>query len=146
MDAKVSRKERRLQPGGPVETLVDNIFDFYPLFASDPRFDGAPGVAGMPEEEKQNLIMDIETLDGGLEERLDRAMFAAVKQCGMDPVEPSDGVQWAEAVLGEVIAPVIIQQVSQAVSREGPGVRVTPGTAANNGKENLLFKIELTGA
>jgi hypothetical protein len=64
----------------------------------------------------------------------------------MDPVEPDDGIQWAEAVMGEVIAPVIIQQVHASVSEEGPGVRAVPGTVINNGKENLIFKIELTNA
>jgi hypothetical protein len=62
----------------------------------------------------------------------------------MDPVEPRDGIQWAEAVLGEVIAPVIIQQVYASVGEEGPGVRVTPSTVANKGKESLVFKVELT--
>jgi hypothetical protein len=73
-------------------------------------------------------------------------MFALVKQRGMDPVEPQDGVQWSEAVIGEVIAPVIVQQVHLSVSEEGPGVRAGPGTVINNGKENLVFKIELTNA
>jgi hypothetical protein len=147
MDVKVSRKETRMQPEGPVEVLVDNIFDLYPIFADDPRYDGQDIYIGqdrVSQQDRKNIIMDVEILDGYRVERLDRAMWAVVKQRGMDPIEPDDGVQWAEAVLGEVIAPVIIQQVRSSVSGEGPGVRAVPVIVTGKGKESLTFKIELT--
>jgi hypothetical protein len=146
MDVKVSRKEPRLQPDGPVEVLVSNIFELYPVFASNSRFIYGDRLTEQDREDLDNLIVDIEILDGDREELLDRAMFALVKQRGLDPVEPQDGVQWAEAVIGEVAAPVIVQQAHASVSEEGPGVRAVPGTVVNNGKENLVFKIELTNA
>jgi hypothetical protein len=149
MDAKVSRKERRLQPDGPVDVLVDNIFDFYPVFADSEEYidqDIYIGQDRVSAEERKNLIMDIEMLDNDRQELLDRAMFALVKQRGNDPVEPGDGIQWAEAVVGEVPSPVVVQQVHSSVSEEGPGVRAVPGTVVNNGKEHLIFKIELTNA
>jgi hypothetical protein len=146
MDVKVSRKETRLQPDGPVEVLVSNIFDLYPVFASDSRFIYGDLVTGQDREDLDNLIVDVEMLDDDRQELLDRSMTALVKQRGLDPVEPQDGVQWAEAVLGEAPAPVIVQQVHASVSEEGPGVRAVPGTVVSNGKENLVFKIELTNA
>jgi hypothetical protein len=149
MDVKVSRKEARMQPEGPVEVLVDNIFDLYLICADDPRYDGQDIYTGqdrVSEHDRKNIIMDIETVDGDRAELLDRAMWAVVKQRGGDPVEPGDGTQWAEAVIGEVIAPVIIQQVHASVGEEGPGIRAVPGTVVSNGKENLVFKIELTNA
>jgi hypothetical protein len=149
MDIKVSRKGARMQPDGPVEVLVDNIFDLYLICADDPRYDGQDIYIGqdrVSEQDRKNVIMDVETVDGDRAELLDRAMWALVKQRGGDPVEPDDGVQWAEAVIGEVVAPVIIQQVHASVSEEGPGVRAVPGTAAGSGKESLIFKIELTNA
>jgi hypothetical protein len=136
-------------PEGPVEVLVDNVFDLYPVFGDDPRYkdvDLFPGQAGVTDEERAGLIVDVEILDDDRAELLDRSMWAVVKQRGGDPVEPNDGNQWAEAVIGEVIAPVIIQQVHASVSEEGPGVRAVPGTVVNNGKENLIFKVELTNA
>jgi hypothetical protein len=132
MDFKVSRKETRIQPDGPVDVLVSNIFDLYPVFAGT--------------GEDSNVIVDVEVLDGERPELLDRAMFALVKQRGLDPTEPRDGIQWSEAVIGEVSSPVIIQQVHLAVAEEGPGVRVTPATVRNNGHENLVFRVELTNA
>jgi hypothetical protein len=149
MDVKVSRKEARMQPEGPVEVLVDNIFDLYLICADDPRYNDQDIYIGqdrVSEQDRKNIIMDVEIIDGDRAELLDRAMWALVKQRGGDPVEPDDGVQWAEAVIGEVIAPVIIQQVHTSVSEEGPGIRAVPGTVVSNGKENLVFKIELTNA
>jgi hypothetical protein len=143
MDVKVSRKEVRMQPEGPVEVLVDNVFDLYPVCADDTRYEGQDIYIGHDRvlgQDRKNIVMDVEMLDGDREELLDRAMWAVVKQRGGDPVEPDDGVQWAEAVMGEVIAPVIIQQVQASVGEEGPGVRVVPATA----KGKLLFKVELT--
>jgi hypothetical protein len=149
MDVKISRKEMRMQPEGPVEVLVDNIFDLYPVYADDPRYDGQDLYIGQDrvlEQDRKNIIMDIEVIDGDRAELLDRAMFALVKQRGMDPIEPEDGVQWAEAVIGEVPAPVIVQQVQLSVSEEGPGVRAHSSTIKSVGKEYLTFKIELTNA
>jgi hypothetical protein len=149
VDFKVSRKETRMQPEGPVEVLADNVFDLYPVYADDPRYDGQDiyiGQERVSEQDRKNIIMDVETVEGDRAELLDRAMWALVKQRGGDPVEPGDGVQWAEAVIGEVVAPVIIQQVRASVSEEGPGVRVVPGTVSGNGRESLVFKIELANA
>ena len=143
MDIKVSRKETRALPDGPVEVLVDNVFDLYPVFGNNPLYNN---LAGISDFDRENTIMDVEILDDDRAELLDRALFALVKQRGQDPVEPGDGVQWAEAVIGEVLAPMIVQQVHTAVSEEGPGVRAVPSTVKSGGKETLVFKIELTNA
>jgi hypothetical protein len=90
MDIKVSRKETRIFPDGPKEVLVDNVFDLYPVFGDDPLYDGLDNISDL---DRKNMIMDVEILDGDRIELLDRAMFALVKQRGMDPVEPQDGVQ-----------------------------------------------------
>jgi len=148
MDFKVSRKERRLQPDGPVDVLVDNICDLYPVFADDTRFKHQEAYAAdrlISGEDGENIIMDVEVLDDDGAERLDRAMFAVMKQRGGDPVEPEDGVQWAEAIIGEIITPLVVQQVCSSVSEEGIGVRAVPSTVKNGSKEYLVFKVELTG-
>jgi hypothetical protein len=74
-------------------------------------------------------------------------MFAAVKQRGGDPIEAGSGVQWAEAVLGEVPTAVIMVQVQNEVRQEGPGVQVTFDTlAAITGQSFFQFAIKLTNA
>jgi hypothetical protein len=142
VDIKVSRKERRIMSYGPVDVLLDNVFDVFPVFASDARFDGYD----FGGQDRTYLIADVEILNDDRAELLDRAMWAVVKQRGADPVEPDDGIQWAEALLEEVPAPMIVQQVHRAVAREGPGVRVTPSTTKHGSTETLNFIIELTNA
>ena len=125
MDFKVSRKEKRWQPKGPVMELVDNVFDLYPIH-------------GNPFDE--HIITDIEILTDPADEQLDRAMFAIVKQRGLDPTELDSGVQWAENLLGEVPSALILVQIQQGVHDEGPGVRLTPVITA----QGTDFTIELT--
>jgi hypothetical protein len=146
MDVKVSRKETRLQPDGPVEVLVSNVFDLYPVFGTDNRFTGHDQLSGQDREELEHLIVDVEILDDDRGELLDRAMFASVKQRGGDPLDPGDGIQWAEAVMGEVVPPVIMTQIQTAINAEGPGVRTVFSVVRNGEKEYMTFKIELTNA
>jgi hypothetical protein len=127
MDLKVSRRERRYQPDGPVEVLVDNTCDLYPVFDPD----------------DEDLIVDVEFLDDDQAELLDRAMFAIVKQRGLDPLEPGDGIQWAEYAMGDVAAPTILQQVATAAGREGPGVQVVPETVYSGGTAYTAFHVNL---
>jgi hypothetical protein len=127
MDLKVSQKEPRLQPSGAVEVLVSNVFDLYPVFGED------------------DYIMDVAVLDDDRAELLDRAMFATVKQRGSDPLEPGDGIQLAEAVIGEVSTLVIITQIQAVVQKEGPGVRASYEMLRAGGSEYLSVKVTLTG-
>jgi hypothetical protein len=149
MDFKVSRKERRIYKDGPVEVLMDNAIDLFPIFGTDPRFAdeeiyiGQEKVTGL---DRDNIIMDVEILDDGRDELLDRAMSAVMWQRGADPVEPDHGIQWAEAIIGEVPATTIMQQVDKTVREEGPGVQITPFIVKNGNKENLAFKISLTNS
>lgn len=131
MDLKVSRKETRMQPSGTVEVLTSNVFDLYPVYSpTDPT-----------------LIMDVEMLDNDRTELLDRAMFASVKQRGADPLEITDGVQWAEAVLGEVPVSAITVQIQNSVSKEGPGVQTSfTAQTAGDGKQYFQYSVSLTDA
>jgi hypothetical protein len=128
VDFKVSKRERRFQPDGPMEVLLDNTCDLYPVFDPD----------------DEDLIVDVEFLDDDRDELLDRAMFAVVKQRGLDPIESADGVQWAEYAMGDVAAPVILQQINSAVGREGPGARVTPDTVYAGGVAYTTFTVKLS--
>jgi len=131
MDLKVSRKEKRMQPQGMVEVLVSNVFDLYPVY--DPV--------------DQNLIVDVEMLDDDRQELLDRVLFATVVQRGSDPVDTQDGIQWAEAILGEVPVPAIMLQVQAAVQAEGPGVRVEFDTLSSaSGKQYFQYSVKLDNA
>ncbi len=125
MDVKVSKKEKIYQPDGIAMVLKDHIFDLFPIY-------------GNPLD--QNIVTDIEILDGEEEERLDRATFSVIKQRGLDPLELQDGIPWAETVLGEVPAVITLAIIKQAVIQEGPGVSVQV-TATKTGTN---FKVGLT--
>ena len=149
MDFKVSRKETRIFRTGPVEVLMDNVFDLYPVFGNNPKYAGQEINVGqdlISGQDRENIIMDVEMLDDDRAELLDRAMWAIIKQRGGDPVEPDDGIQWAEALMEEVSAPIIIQQVHKSVSEEGPGVRAVPNITKHGMRETLNFTVELTNA
>ena len=149
MDFKISRKERRIFSTGPVEILMDNVFDLYPVLGNDPKYDGQDIYIGQDTvsgQDRENVIMDVETLDDDRAELLDRSMWAVVKQRGGDPVELEDGIQWAEAILEEVPAPVVVQQIHRSVAEEGPGVRVVPSVTKCGMRETLNFTVELTSA
>ena len=129
MDVKVSNKETRMLPTGMAEVLVNDAFDLYPIFS----------------EKDQNLIIDMEIMDDPDKEIIDRGMFAVVKQRGLNPLDPMDGNQWAEYLLGEVAAPVLLQQINKSVAEEGPGVRAVPEAVMNGRDSYTVFNISLTG-
>jgi hypothetical protein len=127
MDLRVSLKETRIQPSGPVDVLVSDVFDLYPIYGSvDP-----------------NLITDVEVLDNDDAELLDRALSGTVWQRGQDPLAPEEGIQWAEAVIGEVPAPVIIGQLQDAVNKEGPGVNITYDTVTDGSRSYMTYRLDL---
>jgi len=142
MDIKVSHKEWRMQPSGPAEVLTSNVCDIHPLFADS--YDEKTVFTGY-NGPREYLLADVEILDDPYAERLDRAMFALMKQRGADPTELDDGIQWGEAVIGEVLAPSIIQQGHIGIMEEGRGIQATAYTVKNGDKENLVFEVGLTG-
>jgi hypothetical protein len=147
VDFKVSRKETRYQPEGKVDVVLDNICDLYPIFADDPKYaeteivvNGKPATVSM----RKNLIMDVEMIDDERAELLDRATFAMMKQRGQDPIEPYDGIPWAESVLGEFPPPALRRRIQSAVGEEGGLVTVTQDVISSGGKSYLTFKLALT--
>jgi hypothetical protein len=108
MDLRVSKKETRYLPVGQVEVLVPGAFDVFPIFSA----------------EDPNLIVDVECITDEAEERRDRAEFSTIKQRGSDPLDPEDGIQWAESLLEEVSPDVIMFQIQEAVKRESPVTNV----------------------
>jgi hypothetical protein len=147
MDFKVSKKETRYQPEGQVDVVLDNICDLYPIFADGQGYaDTEIVVNGKPVNRavRKNLIMDVEMLDDEQSELLDRATFAMMKQQGQDPVEPSDGIPWAEAVLGEFPPAALQRRIQGAIDEEGGLVSVKQDFVNAGGKSYMTFKLSLT--
>lgn len=133
MDFKTSRKEIVPQPvpGTLVEVLMPDVFDLYPVY------DGTDA----------SLIVDVEIINDDRDELLDRSMFATVRQRGIDPIRPGEGIQWAEAVLEEVSVPAIMGQLNAAIQAQGPGVQIDFKTAAGQeGQTFFTFGLSLTNS
>ena len=124
MDAYVYTKETVLQPVNSVEQYVDGVFDFH--LTTDSSDD--------------NIITGFETVEG-TEELKQQGTFAALKQRGSDPLDLTSGVQWAEAVLGEVATTVTMTQVQKEVSDVSTSISVL-FTATET--DTLGFYIEVT--
>lgn len=130
MDIQVSRKVTRYQPSGAVDVLVSNVSDLYPVF----------------DEDDPNLITNIEMLDDDREELLDRGMWAVMKQRGLDPLNPLDGNQYEECILGDISPVVLTMQIMMSVLKVGPGVKVSFSSYVSDGKEKMLVEVELTNS
>jgi hypothetical protein len=126
VDFKVSKKERRLLPKGPVDVFINNAFDLFPVFDGD-------------------TITGVEMLDDPVEEAMDRAFYASIKQRGNDPIAPEEGVRWAEALLGEAAPDAIIRDIQEAVWKEGSSCRAEFSTIAVEGKSYLNYEIRYAG-
>ena len=129
MDVKVSQKAEMLQPQGMIDVLVSGINDFYLIEETDTN--------------GQRWIKDIEIIDDFPEEEKDRAVFAAIRQKGQDPIAPDEGVQWAEVLLGEAPVMLLMQQIIDAVSNETKYVNVNFETIIVNGQEQLVVRFNV---
>jgi len=96
MDVYIYTKESVLQPSGNTEVYVDGIFDFHLI-------------------EEGSIITGAETVEDTAELK-QQAVFAALKQKGSDPLASSEGVQWAEALLGEISSTLLMYQIKNAVT------------------------------
>lgn len=129
MDLSVSRKETRYLPSGNVQVLMSSVYDLYPVVAED----------GL-------TILDVEILDDDRMELLDRAMWAAIKQYGVDPLNLTDGNQYEEVIHGETSIVALMSQIYNNVIKEGTGVTVTFETYIADGREYLTPHVMLTNA
>lgn len=130
MDFKTSRKETVPQPvqGNPVEMLVSDVFDLFPVY----------------DTVDDLLVVDAEILDDPRTELLDRSMFGCVRQRGQDPVKPTEGIQWSEALVGEVSVQAIMGQLTNSVLEDGPGVKIDFSSLAEG--SNFTFALSLTNS
>jgi len=129
MDIKIGKKEQMYQPNGPVDVLFNGIFDFFLIEHTD--------------ENNQKWINDIETITDFLEEEKDRVVFAVIRQRGQDPINPSEGIQWAESMLNEIPVPLLMQQITDAATKESSYVNTSFETITVGGEEQLAVRFNV---
>jgi len=126
-DVKISQKETRSQPEGMVDVYVPNVFDLYPVMSTE---DAA-------YIETVELVEDAEELE-------QEALFASLCQRGQDPLDPFDGVRWAECAIGELPVEIVMTDIKNAVTSISSSCTVTFDTKEIDGRENLSFNIQIT--
>lgn len=127
MDIKVSIKEERLQPSGPVDVIVSDTFDLYLIM----------------DQDDPDLIVGAETYEG-FNETQQQAYFASVRQLGSDPVDPDVGNRWAEVFMGELDAAALVTDIKNSVQSVSINCSVEFGTridAAGNELLNYYIKV-----
>lgn len=116
-----------MQPDGVMQVLKPDIIDIYPVTETE---DGTEYITGA------------ETLDEGRTLTLQQAALATIWQRGLDPVSPDVGVRWAQTLGGELSPVTLMQDISDAVGAECPGVSVEFTTVrAPDGSQYLAYTL-----
>lgn len=128
MDCKVYRKEEVLQPSGSEWVFVPNIIDFEPV---------------IEERDGKEVIMGVKELEDASKDLTEQeCSLATIFQRGLDPLDKEDGIQWSEALLGEVTAIQLIEEITEAVARVTTSVEVVFDTVEDaNGNSFLTYTL-----
>lgn len=127
MDVKVYEKEEVKQPDGrPSENYyVPNITDLIPV---------------LKEGSEEGVIDTFAVLDDTAEQE---CSLATLWQRGLDPIDPSYGIHWTEALLGEIDAIQIIGEINEAVANTVLGAQVEFSTKNVDGKDIMTYTIKV---
>ena len=130
MDLRVYTKEDVWQPEGLISVLKPDIIDIHPVTSED--------------EDHQVWLEDAEVLsDGNRNLTMQQCALATIWQRGLDPLEPDDGIRWAQALLGEVSAVALMQDIEYAVEDETTAVRVVFSTMTDaDGNPYLTYTLK----
>ena len=128
MDVKVYTKEEALQPSGNGFVLYPNIIDI------------------IPETEGQDII-NAQVLTDTAEILEQECALATIWQKWLDPLDKQDGVRWGEAILGEINAVQLMDDITNAVSSITNSVKVVFDSVVdpNTGKEYLKYTLQSWG-
>lgn len=122
------KKEEVLQPKGSEWVFVPNTIDAEPAITVK---DGKEIITGLAE-------LEDDTKDLTEQE----CALATIFQRGLDPLDKEDGIQWSEALLGEVTAIQLIEEITEAVSRVTTSVEVVFDTVEDaNGNSFLTYTL-----
>lgn len=130
MDLKVYEKEEVLQPHGTENVYVPNVIDLIPEIKID--------------ESGEEILTNAVTLDKDSEVLEQMCGLATIWQRGLDPLDLEDGVRWSEALLEEINAIQLMEDIRNAVAEITPNVVVEFDTVtADNGQSYLKYTLKV---
>lgn len=122
MDVKISKKETRLMQRGAIQVYVNSVFDAYPIL-----------------DETGFVIEDVECLNTDVSDLEQAALFASLMQKGTDPLNPTQGVRWAEYLLGEITDAILMADIKNAVEEVSTSCSVTFQYATDSATDELYM-------
>lgn len=130
MDLKVYEKEEVLQPHGTENVYVPNVIDLIPEIKIS--------------ESGEEILTNAVTLDKDSEVLEQMCGLATIWQRGLDPLDLEDGVRWSEALLEEINAIQLMEDIRNAVAETTPNVVVEFDTVtADNGQSYLKYTLKV---
>lgn len=130
MDVKVYKKEEVLQPSGTEYVYVPDVIDLIPRVTK-----GSNG---------NEVLSGAEELDDDSRDLLEQEVtLSTIKQRGLDPLDKEDGIQWSEALLGEINVVQLMSEIVEAVTNTTTSVTVVFDTVTDdNGRSYLSYKLQ----
>ena len=128
MDFKVYTKEEVEQPSGTETIISPNIIDIYPVIT---------------EENGTEILSNAEILTDEKDILEQAVALATIWQKGQDPLDLEQGVRWSEALLSEINALQLMEDITNAVSAITPSVTVVFDTVEDvNGNSYLKYTLK----
>lgn len=130
MDVLVYTKEEVLQPYGTGYVYVPDVIDIKPTVETD--------------DEGNETVTGCEELDDDSTDLLEqKCALATIFQMGLDPIDKYEGIQWSEALLGEVSVFALMEQITSAIADVTTSVTVIFDTATNDdGTSYLTYTLQ----
>jgi hypothetical protein len=132
MDVKVYKKEEVYQPSGTAMVLTPDVIDIIPeIIESEDTNDNSTST--------EEQLVSCEILEDDSHDLLEQeCALATIWQRGLDPLEPEDGIQWSEVLLGEVNIIQLMEQIIDAVSKVSLHVKVDFSTVTTDSGQPVL--------
>lgn len=129
MDIKVYQKEEVKQPEGSEYVYVPDVIDIIPIIDDS---SGTEVITGAEEllDDSKDLVEQ-------------QCALATIFQRGLDPLDPTDGIRWSEAILGEISVIQLMDDITNAVSRTSTLMTVVFDTVTGaDGKSYLTYALK----
>lgn len=130
MDVKVYKKEEVLQPEGAEEVYVPDVIDLIPEFE---EVNGVKMLTGCELVDNKDMLEQ-------------QCALSTIFQRGLDPLDPNDGIRWSEAILGEISAVQLMDDITNAVENTSEMTSVIFDTVTDaQGRSFLSYKLSEVG-
>jgi hypothetical protein len=129
MDVKVYQKEEVKQPEGSEYIYVPNVIDIIPVIDDSSGSEIITGAVELLDDDKELLEQ--------------QCALATIFQKGLDPLDLADGIRWSEAILGEISAVQLMDDITNAVAEVSTTVTVVFDTVTDSdGRSYLTYTLK----